>query len=165
VSLAAFYVLAALTVVAASGVVFLRNPVHCAMSLVTALFLIAVCFMSLQAHLVAALQIIVYAGAVMILFLFVIMLLNLQSETVRESRVGQKVVGAIAALAVAGLLARTLVAGKMAVIREPHVNPEFGTTQAVARMLFREHVVAFELTSLLLLVAVVGAVVLARRDR
>jgi NADH-quinone oxidoreductase subunit J len=165
VNVAAFYVLAALTVAAASGVVFLRNPVHCAMSLVAALFLIAISYMSLQAHLVAALQIIVYAGAVMILFLFVIMLLNLQSEAVPESHVGQKVVGAIAAAAVAFLLARTVVAGKMAVIREPHFNPEFGTTQAVARMLFREHVVAFELTSLLLLVAVVGAIVLARRDR
>ena len=164
-SVAAFYVLAALTVAAASGVIILRNPVHCAMSLVAALFLIAVSFMSLQAHLVAALQIIVYAGAVMVLFLFVIMLLNLQAENVPESHVGQKIVGAVAAAAVAFLLARTIIAGKMAVIREPHINPEFGTTQAVARMLFREHVVAFELTSLLLLVADVGAVVLARRDR
>jgi len=165
VSVAAFYVLAALTIAAALGVVILRNPVHCAMSLVAALFLIAISFMSLQAHLVAALQIIVYAGAVMVLFLFVIMLLNLQTETVPEAHVGQKIVGVVAAAAVAFLLSRTIIAGKMAVIREPHINPEFGTTQAVARMLFREHVVAFELTSLLLLVAVVGAVVLARRDR
>ena len=163
----AFYLLATLTVLAASGVVFLRNPVHCAMSLVAALFFVAVGYVSLQAHLVAALQIIVYAGAVMVLFLFVIMLLNLQAEPAKESHVGQKILGAAAALAVALLLARTFLAS--ATLAEPPagraVSPEFGTTQALPMVLFRDHVVAFELTSLLLLVAVVGAVVLARRER
>jgi NADH-quinone oxidoreductase subunit J len=164
VSETSFYVLAALTVLAASGVVLLRNPVHCAMSLVAALFFVAVGFASLQAHLVAALQIIVYAGAVMVLFLFVIMLLNLQAEPARETHVAQKLLGAGAALAVALLLARTFLASPT-LAETGAVGPEFGTTQALAQVLFREHVVAFELTSLLLLVAVVGAVVLARRER
>jgi NADH-quinone oxidoreductase subunit J len=163
-------VLAALTVLAAAGVVSLRNPVHCAMSLVAALFLVAVNYVALRAHLVAALQIIVYAGAVMVLFLFVIMLLNLQAEPARELHVAQKVLGAGAALAVALLLARvftasSLGAGGAAAAPAGEDAAAFGTTEALARVLFREHVVAFELTSLLLLVAIVGAVVLARRER
>jgi NADH-quinone oxidoreductase subunit J len=118
----------------------------------------------LRAHLVAALQIIVYAGAVMILFLFVIMLLNLQAERVKEAHVAQKLLGAGAAFAVALLLARVFAASPM-LAQPPAGAAEFGTTRALARVLFREHAVAFELTSLLLLVAVVGAVVLARRER
>jgi NADH-quinone oxidoreductase subunit J len=113
VSETAFYLLATLTILAASGVVVLRNPVHCAMSLVSALFFVAVSYVSLRAHLVAALQIIVYAGAVMVLFLFVIMLLNLQAEPAKETHVFQRVLGAGAALAVAFLLARAFAATPM----------------------------------------------------
>jgi NADH-quinone oxidoreductase subunit J len=164
VSETAFYVLAAATVMAAAGVVALRNPVHCAMSLVLALFLISVSYVSLQAHLVAALQIIVYAGAVMILFLFVIMLLNLQAGERESASLGVKLLGGATAAGIAFVLARAITASPtLAGTGAP--PPEFGTTQALARVLFRDHVVAFELTSLLLLVAIVGAIVLARREQ
>jgi len=165
VSETAFYLLAVPTVIAASGVLFLRNPVHCALSLVVALFLIAVGYVALDAHLIAALQIIVYAGAVMVLFLFVIMLLNLQPDPDEAAHPLLKLGAAACAIALATLVA-TAVGDWSETAPEPAVVPaDFGTTRVVARSLFNDHVVAFELTSVLLLVAVVGAVVLARRDR
>jgi len=159
-----FFVLAALTVVAAAGVVVLRNPVHCAMSLVLALFLVAIHYVALQAHLVAALQIIVYAGAVMVLFLFVIMLLNLQAEERPSMLLVTKLMGYAATGCLALVLGRTLWP-RASTPASAQLPADFGTTQALGRVLFREQIVAFELTSLLLLVAVVGAVVLARRER
>jgi len=162
VSEIAFYGLAALTVIAAVGVILMRNPVHSAMSLVLALFLIGIQYIALQAHLIAALQIIVYAGAVMVLFLFVIMLLNLQAPEHPPVVTFSKVLGALAAAALAVLLGRAVWSSSGAAAQ---VGPDFGTTKALARVLFTDDVVAFELTSLLLLVAVVGAIVLARRER
>ena len=160
-----FLVLAALTVLAAAGVVALRNPVHSAMALVAALFLIAVHYIALEAHLVAALQIIVYAGAVMVLFLFVIMLLNLHASDGPRAPSTANVLGVLAAVGLAAVLVRVLGMGAGTARVAAERAPDYGTTEALARVLFREHAVAFELTSLLLLVAVVGAVVLARRER
>jgi NADH-quinone oxidoreductase subunit J len=161
---AAFFILAVLTVVAAAGVIVLSNPVHSAMSLVMTLFLIAVHYVALQAHLVAALQIIVYAGAVMVLFLFVIMLLNLQAEEHPPVATASKALGIAAAATLALMLGRALwpVGPASSGVQ---VGPEFGTTRALGLALFKDNVVAFELTSLLLLVAVVGSIVLARRER
>ena len=145
-----FFAVAAMTVLAAAGVVINRNPVHSALSLVVTLFLLAVVYAFLGAHLVAALQIIVYAGAVMVLFLFVIMLLNLQADPHEVSRPGAR------------FLATLLVASLAATVG--HFVWQFGTTAGLARVLFSDYLVAFELTSVLLLVAVVGAVTLARRE-
>ena len=161
----AFYLLASVTVAAASGVLFLRNPVHCALSLVAALFLIAVGYVALGAHLIAALQIIVYAGAVMVLFLFVIMLLNLQPDPDEAAHPLLKLGAAGAALGFTAIV-WSVVRDWADTAADPAVlAPDFGTTKVVARNLFVDHLFAFELTSVLLLVAVVGAVVLARRDR
>ncbi len=158
-----FYPLALLTVISAVGVVATRNPVRSALSLVVTMMLLAVFYAGLGAHLVAALQIMVYAGAVMVLFLFVIMLLNLQHDpddrqhpvATAGACLGAAVVGLCLAVAVleAGL------PGTMAAIGE-----DFGTTVVIARQLFHDYLVPFELTSILLLVAVVGAVALAKRD-
>lgn len=159
-----FYLLAGMTIAAAAGVVMMRNPVHSALSLVATLFLIAVNYIALQAHLVAALQIIVYAGAVMVLFLFVIMLLNLQTDPHESPLKAVSAVAALAGLTIAVLLGRFLYAyGAADAAAELPEN--FGTTKVLAEVLFRNHLVAFELTSVLLLVAVVGAVVLAQRDK
>jgi NADH-quinone oxidoreductase subunit J len=159
-----FYLLAGMTVSAAVGVVMMRNPVHSALSLVVTLFLLAVNYIALQAHLVAALQIIVYAGAVMVLFLFVIMLLNLQTDPNESPLNAVSAVAALAGLTVAVLLGRFLYAyGSAAGAAE--LSDTFGTTKVLSRVLFRDHIVAFELTSVLLLVAIVGAVVLAQRDK
>ena len=138
---AAFFIVAALTVASALGVVFNRNPVHAACALVAHLFLLAVFFVGLDAQLVGVLQVIVYAGAVVVLFLFVIMLLNLQAEV--RSTAGPALVFAAAA--------------------EAALGTGYGETRELARVLFTRYALPFELTSLLLLVAIVGAVVLARK--
>jgi NADH-quinone oxidoreductase subunit J len=161
----AFYLFAGITVAAASGVLLLRNPVHCALSLVVALFSIAVGYIALGAHLIAALQIIVYAGAVMVLFLFVIMLLNLQPDPTESAHPLLKVGAAAAALGFAAIVWKVMRDWGASAVAPAALPLDFGSTAVVARNLFTEHVVAFELSSVLLLVAVVGAVVLARRDR
>ena len=157
----AFFVVAALAVASALGVVLNRNPVHGACALVAHLFLLAVFFVGLDAQLVGVLQVIVYAGAVVVLFLFVIMLLNLQADV--RSMVGAPLV--FAAAACVGALVTLILGG----LREPDaaagtaLAQGYGETQALARVLFTRYALPFELTSLLLLVAIVGAVALARK--
>lgn len=157
-----FFALAVPLIAVAVMVIAHPSPVYSALFLVLTLFLLAVYFLFLDAHVVAALQILVYAGAIMVLFLFVIMLLNLQSETLRAHRWGLgrvAVAGGIVLLAELGLL----------LTRAP-VDParsdlpdDFGTVEALSRELFTTYVLPFEITGILLLVAVVGAVVLAKR--
>lgn len=158
---AVFVVLAVLAVVSAATVVLHPHPVYSALALVVTLFQIAALFILLDAPTVAFLQILVYAGAIMVLFLFVIMLLNLQraSEgTPPAWRAG--VIGAGAVLA--GELAAFF-------LRRPGppgggaVTPEFGSVEALGRKLFTDGALSFEITSVLLLVAIIGAVVIARR--
>jgi NADH-quinone oxidoreductase subunit J len=162
----AFLVLAALLVGSALAVVLHPNPVKSAMALVVTLFLLAVVFVLLEAHMIAALQIIVYAGAIMVLFLFVIMLLNLGDEEQR-ARPRRRVVVHGVAWAAGALLAVVLVrlvAG--APLGRPAPAPEgYGSAALVARSLFTDYVLPFELAGLLLLVAVIGPVVLAKRGR
>jgi NADH-quinone oxidoreductase subunit J len=161
VSPLAFLLLAVLTVASALTVVLHRNPVHGACALVATLFLLAVFFVGLDAQLVGVLQVIVYAGAVVVLFLFVIMLLNLQAE-VRATAGGPLVAAAaaggvaLAALVVGGLRGRPSGA-------EAGLPAGFGETAQLAEVLFTRYVLPFELTSVLLLVAIVGAVALARK--
>jgi len=157
----AFFFIAILMIASALTVVLHRNPIYSALALVNTLFLVAVVFVMLDAELIAMLQVIVYAGAIVILFLFVIMLLNVDTE-VRSARLSK--FGTLG-LALALLLALEL--GVVAVVYAPDQIAEapagFGSTEAVAEHLFTTNMLAFELTSLLLLVAVVGAVVMARR--
>ena len=157
----AFLGLAILTVVAALTVVAHRNPVHSACALVVTLLLLAVFFVGLDAQLVAVLQVIVYAGAIVVLFLFVIMLLNLQAES-RATGGGLLVATAVGGgLALAVLIVSAL---RRAAAPPAAAVPEgFGETAALARQLFTVYLLPFELTSVLLLVAIVGAVALARR--
>ncbi len=159
----AFYPLAFVCIASAMGVVLSRNPVRSALSLVASLFCLAVFYVFLQAHLVAALQIIVYAGAVMVLFLFVITLLNLESDRGLGEKPVLSAIGFGAGAIVAGGLIAALSRTSLGA-RAVTLVPTFGTTKVLARQLFGDYLVAFELTSMLLLVAVVGAVVLAKRD-
>ena len=156
-----FLVLAALTVVSALTVVVHKNPVHCACALVLTLCLLAVFFLALDAQLVALLQVIVYAGAIVVLFLFVVMLLNLQKES--RAMAGALLVGSGAAGG-AGLLVLLVVALRHASAPDASQVPAgFGETATLARQLFTAYLLPFELTSVLLLVAIVGAVALARK--
>ena len=160
--LVTFLALAVPLVAVAIMVIAHPSPVYSALFLVLTLFLLAVYFLFLDAHVVAALQIIVYAGAIMVLFLFVIMLLNLQSETLRTQRRGLGRVALIGGVVLAAELG--LLLARPTADPAPDAPPEgFGTVEALSRELFTTYVLPFEVTGLLLLVAVIGAVVLAKR--
>jgi NADH-quinone oxidoreductase subunit J len=155
-----FFVLAGLLVMSSLMVVFLRNVVHCAMALVAALFLIAIFFVMLHAPMVGVLQVLVYAGAIMVLFLFVIMFLN--PNTPEPRRKLWWGFGSLAALLFAGSLAALMTNGESA---DPMAVAEvFGSPEMLAKSLFTDFVLPFEIASVLLLVAIIGAVVLAKRE-
>jgi NADH-quinone oxidoreductase subunit J len=156
-----FWIFAVPLVLTAGGVILSKNPVYAAMNLVAAFFCMAGIYILLAAHLIAFMQILVYAGAVMVLFLFVIMLLSIPNEQIEKERHRAiQVIGALGAIMLVAVLASAVadVAGGSAAI----VGPEFGTVKAVGKVLFTQYLLPFEVTSLLLLVAIVGAVVVAK---
>lgn len=160
-SMIVFYALAGLLVISSLLVVFQRNVVHSAMALVAALFLIAIFFLTLHAPMVGVLQVLIYAGAIMVLFLFVIMFLN---PATLEQRSGVWWgFGTIAALLLAGSLVAVMNGVEPA--PDPVAGTElFGSPEMLAKSLFTDFALSFEIASILLLVAIVGAVVLAKRE-
>ena len=167
--LAVFVIAGGACLVGAVGVVASSNPVHAALSLVGTLFGIAVLFVAQEANFLAAVQVIVYAGAIVVLFLFVIMLLGVdRAENLRVEPLGggQRVTAAVVAAGVLGLVLVTLAStgwdatGALGQIEEgvPDINQ-------LGEALFTRYLYAFEITSILLVIAVVGAVLLARRVR
>jgi NADH-quinone oxidoreductase subunit J len=178
-----FYVLAVSAVVSAVACILQRNPVSAAMWLVGAMFALAGIYVLLNAQFVGAIQVLVYAGAVMVLFLFVIMLLNLDRETTDLRRwpafllaLGLVIGIGSALLALGGYTPHRLVAEVLG--RPPWSDPgtalpagaaaiteteRRGVVGAIAGPLFRTYLVPFEVTSVLLLAAAVGAVVMAKR--
>jgi len=161
-----FVACAVIVLAGAAGVVFSRNPVHSALMLVMTLFGVAVLFVEQQADFLAAVQVIVYAGAIVVLFLFVIMLLGVDKQEAvdREPLKGQRpaaIALGVIALAEIFLLVRThWTTGAPAVAGPRGADPD---VEVLARSLFTRYVLGFEITSLLLVIAIVGAVVLARR--
>ena len=163
-----FVVAGAAVLSGALGVILASHPVHSALMLVLTLFGIAVLFVAQQAHFLAAVQVIVYAGAIVVLFLFVIMLLGIdKSEDVRREPLrGQRPLALLAGLAVLGgvlLLARTTWVSGATSVAGP-LSGEGSNVEKLARTLFTRYLLAFEATSVLLVIAVVGAVVLSRRS-
>ena len=166
-----FVFAAAMVLGGALGVVIRPNPVHAAMSLVLTLFGIAVMFISHNAHFLAAVQVIVYAGAIVVLFLFVIMLLGVdESEDLSvEPITNQRPLAAIIGVGLVGVIIAAIVTSRngiytsgapleISTMESPDAN-----IRGLARSIFGLNVFAFELTSVLLLVAVIGTVVMARR--
>ncbi len=164
-----FTVAAALLICGSLGVLILRNPVHAALSLVVALISIAVCFIMLEAHLLAAVQIIVYASAIVVLFLFVIMLIGVDSDETAPTVSGPLRAAGIGAGVLVSLQLIALgwdhwVTGPKQASGTPFTTPGTGNVESVATELFSRYVWPFELVAGLLVVAVVGAVVLARSN-
>jgi NADH-quinone oxidoreductase subunit J len=162
-----FWFFALITITTSVGVVVARNPLHGALSLIGAFFALAGIYILLGAHLLAALQILVYAGAVMVLFIFVIMLLNLKEEELGTTKAtpmkllgGVGVGGGGALLILAGL--RHFSLGAETVKHDFASAPDFGTVETVGRLIYGPFMLPFEVTSLLLLVAIVAAVVIAK---
>lgn len=157
-----FYLAAAAAIVSALGMVLnVRNTVAAAMSLVVTMVALAVIYVALDAHLVAALQVMVYAGAIVVVFLFVVMLLNLRRDAFpRPRQMLTKIAGVVLALGVAGAFLQ-IIPKALPTVRE--IPADFGSYRTVGLALYRDFVLPFEITSLLLLAAIVGAVVLAKR--
>lgn len=168
-----FLGLAALAVVAAFNVILQRNPIYSAIGLIVVLCSLAALFLTLSAQFIAAMQIIVYAGAIMVLFVFVIMLLNVRAEETRIDK--QKYLKWLAPPLFLALLVEV-----MAVVRyvnltpqplpsaiDPAVPPEtvLGTVENVAYGMFTNYVIPFEAASVLILMAIVGSMLLARREK
>ena len=149
------------------GVVFNRNPVHCALLLIGVLLAISGLFILLSASFLAALQVLVYAGAIMVLFLFVLMLLGAKGETNLLTKGAAKGFGILfALLAFVEVLWVLLSHSGEEVAAIPGMAPiteGFGSPASIGRVLYTEWLFPFEITSILLLVAVIGAVVLAKR--
>ncbi|MFH0729643.1 MAG: NADH-quinone oxidoreductase subunit J [Pseudomonadota bacterium] len=157
-----FYIFGFGAVLAALLMVTSKKPVAAAMSLILTMFLLAGIYVLLDAHLIAALQIIVYAGAIMVLFLFVIMLLNIQEKEGRLSV--KKIVMQFSCVGIVGLL--FIIIANRVTLDKTLVKAggvDFGTTKAIGKMLFTDFLLPFEIASILLLAAIVGAVILAKR--
>jgi NADH-quinone oxidoreductase subunit J len=170
VTVVLFFLFAGLTLAGALGVVLARNPVHSALFLVLTLVSVAVLFLLQDAQLVAAVQIIVYAGAIVVLFLFVIMLLGVDrpdtfEEPLRFQRPVALSIGAIVLAEVLFLAGHRWATGARTARGIGVTGGAFGSNiQRVAHVLFTTFLWPFEITAVLLVIAVVGSVVLARRS-
>ncbi|HTC47975.1 MAG TPA: NADH-quinone oxidoreductase subunit J [Candidatus Aquilonibacter sp.] len=158
-----FYLLAGIMLIGGVMVITRKNPVHSALALIVTLLAQASIYLMLYAPFVAGVQIILYAGGIMVLFLFVIMLVSID-RSIRERQFNsQWVVGLIAATALGGLFIAVYTKGTS--IFPEHALPmiENDNTQKIATMLYGQYMFAFEIASLLLLVAIIGAVVMAKK--
>ena len=160
-----FYLFAALTVGCALMVVanpFSRNPVTSAMFLVLTIVSMAGLFVLLHAFFLGAVQILVYAGAVMVLFLFVIMLLDVKEEERRKVKLFGLFAGFVSVGAIVGMVLRSLLAARPGA-GLPVATKE-GSTAALGKLLFTDYLLPFEIVSILLLVAMVGVILLSKKE-
>lgn len=155
-----FILFGAIAVCGAIMVVTRKHPMASALYLILTLFAVAALFVLRQAHFLAAVQVIVYAGAVVVLFVFVIMLINVPEDRLPVERATtMRVLGVLAAGFF--ILESAVLARRFSMPKGPAV--EVGTVEAVGRALFTDYLLAFEITSVLLLAAVIGAIALAKR--
>jgi NADH-quinone oxidoreductase subunit J len=160
-----FYLFAGLTLLCALLVVanpFSRNPVTSVMFLVLTIASLAGIFILLDAYFLAAVQVLVYAGAVIVLFLFVIMLLNVKEEQRRRVRKFGLITGLISVAAISGMFARTFF--KAQLHNPPPAAVVRGGTRALGELLFSQYLLPFEVVSILLLVAMIGTILLSKRN-
>jgi NADH-quinone oxidoreductase subunit J len=158
-----FYLLSAIAILSALAVITRRNPVHSAVSLIFTLLSVAGLYLMLYAPFVAGVQIILYVGGIVVLFLFVIMLVNLERASHEHQFNSQWVVGLLAAGVLAALLVFVYFKGHSIFPQNPVPMPEASNTQQVGMLLYGQYMFPFEIASLLLLVAIIGAVVMAKK--
>jgi len=158
-----FFIFASVAVAAAVNLLLQKHPINSALSLVVVMCALAVLYLLLGAEFVSAVQLIVYAGAIMVLFVFVIMLLNAGLEERTPGSTVATLIGVPGVAALIGLSVFAFVHGRIGEsgysIGDFHVS-----TQDIGRLLFRDYLLPFEVTSVLVLIGIMGAVVLAKRD-
>lgn len=160
-----FFLLAVTAIAAALGMLLSRNPVHSALWLVLNLICVAFLYLTLNAEFIGIAQILVYAGAIMVLFLFVIMLLNLAELPRVANFDARRTLAFVAGLGLLAVLTYTLAAG-LAVLPRAEIGPEAaanGTAERLGLELFTVYALPFEMIGILLLVATIGAVLIAKR--
>jgi len=159
-----FIVFGLICVAGAINLLVQRHPINSALSLVVVMASLALIYLLLGAEFVAAVQVIVYAGAIMVLFVFVIMLLNAGAEErTRGSRMAL-IVGVPGVILLAGTMGWMLVTGSGHLGGVSIASSDFGETHAIARLLFKDFLLPFEVTSVLILIAIMGAVVLGKKE-
>ena len=163
-----FYVFAALVVASALGVITARNPVHCALFLVSAFLNSAVIWLLLEAEFLAITLVVVYVGAVMVLWLFVVMMMDIDVEKLRQGFTRYAPVGALIALVVVAQIATVVYVRKLgleeAVLREPK-PADYSNTAELGQLLYTQYLWPFEIAAVILLVAIVAAITLTMRRR
>jgi NADH-quinone oxidoreductase subunit J len=157
-----FVVVSFITILSALYVVTSRNPVYSVLALIVTFLSISVHYVLLNAQFLAIVNIIVYAGAIMVLFLFVLMMLNLKKETEPVKHITWGIVAAVAGILLLFVLVMALVSVETYV--QPGTDRNVGLIKNLGQMLFTEYLVPFELTGILFLSAMVGAVYLGKRD-
>jgi len=162
-----FYGLAAIMVISSLMVIFRKNPVHSALFLVVTFFCLGGVYLLLNAQFIAAVQVIVYAGAIMVLFLFVIMLLNLDREVISQGGHGlQKfsalILSVVLAVSLVSIMTARVLTGEKGAYSLEKVNA-IGNSEVIGKLLFTDFLLPFEITSILLLAAIIGAIILAKK--
>ena len=163
-----FYIFAALSILGGLGVLFLRNPIHCALSLVGTFFCLGSIYVMLNAEFVAVIQVLVYAGAIMVLFLFVLMLLSSKTSDQNTNKwpIG-KILAGLLSFGIFIKIASLFSMGDLQLGPKGayplEVVEEVGSISLIGRLLFTDYILSFEIIAILLLVAVIGAVVIAKR--
>jgi len=163
-----FYIFAGLSILGGLGVIFLRNPIHCALSLVATFFCLGVIYVMLNAEFVAVVQVLIYAGAIMVLFLFVLMLLSSKDSELYSNKwsIG-KILAFLLSLGIFVQIASIFYEKKLILGPKGEypmsVIEEVGSIALIGRLLFTDYILSFEIIAILLLVAVIGAVVIAKR--
>ncbi|MDH3389176.1 MAG: NADH-quinone oxidoreductase subunit J [Gammaproteobacteria bacterium] len=162
-----FYVFAVATVVSATAVVTVRNPVHAALFLVLTFFTSAVIWMSLEAEFLAIALVLVYVGAVMVLFIFVVMMLDINIARLREGFVRYLPLGLLVAAIMLGLMLSVVTSDVFVLdTGEPLPKPaDYSNTKALGGVLYTDYVFAFEIAAVILLVAIIAAISLTMRKR
>jgi NADH-quinone oxidoreductase subunit J len=165
-----FIIMSLIIIACAIGVVFQKNPIYSAVFLIQTMVSLAVLYVLLHAQFVAAVQVMVYAGAIMVIFVFVIMLLNLNKDDLEGDRNKlpmQKpaaiILGLMLVVMIGVIMTRTIYQGAQGEYT-PEVMDQIGNTQLVGKMLFTKYVLPFEIASILLFAAIVGAIVLAKKQ-
>jgi len=159
------FVVAGVAIASAILMVTRRNPIMSVLFLIVNFFCLALLYLALNAQFIAIIQILVYAGAIMVLFLFVIMLLNLKDERSRREKPGYtKIIAvALACIVLGELLVSIVVSGTSGLLAASPLAAQLGTVESIGKVMFSEYLLPFEVTSIVLLAAIVGVVVLAKR--
>ena len=163
-----FYIFAALSVFGALGVLLLKNPIHCALSLVGTFFCLGSIYVMLNAEFVAVIQVLIYAGAIMVLFLFVLMLLSSKDTDMSSNKLTLgKILAVLLSLGIFFQIAFLFTGNELELGAKGEypieVVEEIGSISLIGRLLFTDYILSFEIIAILLLVAVIGAVVIAKR--